>query len=75
MESIRMMAEGLEHHSSSRKILRRQLCAKIRQHKHLFEDDGWVYRKIENGYLGDLSDDRIIGYCNIIEREYNGNES
>ena len=78
METVRMMSEGLAHHSSSRKILRRQLCAKIREHKHLFEDDGWIRRKIIGGYLGDLSDDRLIDYCKKLldlEEENYGNES
>lgn len=78
METVRMMCEGLAHHSSSRKILRRQLCAKIRERKYLFRGDYWLYSKIKCGHLGDLSDGRLIDYCkkllNLEEESY-GNES
>lgn len=78
MEPVRILSQVLEHHSRIRKRIRRQLCSKIRQHKHLFRDDYWLYRKIEGGYLGDLSDSRLIDYCkkllNLEEESY-GNES
>jgi len=78
MEPVRILSQILEHHSRLRKRIRRQLCSKIREHKHLFIDDYWLYRKIIGGYLGDLSDKRLIKYCKKVqnlEEECYGNES
>jgi hypothetical protein len=78
MGTIRILSQELEHHSRLRKKVRRQLCSKIREYKHLFDDDRWIRGKITGGYLGDLSDDRLIEYCKKIqhtEEECYGNES
>ena len=56
------LIKSLKYHSKERKILRRKILKKIREHRYLFIRSPLV-RKIDGRWLGDLSDTKIIDYC------------
>jgi len=56
------LIKSLKHHSIERKILRRKILKKIRENRYLFIRTPLI-RKIDGRWLGDLSDTKIIDYC------------
>lgn len=60
---------SLKRHSRERKKIRRRLFKIIRENEHLFRNDR-IMRKIHGGWLGDLSDTKLIEYCTdyLLER-------
>ena len=67
MSDITEAMRRLEHHQLGRRQVRRFLLRKIRENKHLFENDTWLKRKIEYRYLGDLSDNDVLRYSKVLE--------
>ncbi len=64
------LMEALETYSKERKTIRRILCLYLRKHRHVFRNDGWILRKMNGGWLGDLTDYRLISYCKKVRRSY-----
>ncbi len=64
------LMEALSMYSKERKTIRRILCAYLRKHRHVFRNDGWILRKITGGWLGDLTDYRLISYCKKVRRSF-----
>jgi len=69
-EEVKMnnqLIEHLEYHRTERTRIRKTLFRQMRAHKYLIKD-GWLLRKMELNYLGDLSDNKLIMYMKRIEK-------
>ena len=65
------LIESLEKCSKDRKLFRRKICNYLRDNKSYLKtgwNDGWIIRKIDGRYLGDLTDASLIHYANLIWR-------
>jgi hypothetical protein len=62
-----LLIERLQYYKSERTKIRKKLFREMRANKHLIKD-GWLLRKMELNYLGDLDDDRLIMYMRRIEK-------
>ena len=58
----KVLVEALEIYGAERKRIRRRLCKYLRTYQNLVTDR-WLLRKIGGGWLGDLSDFKLIAYC------------
>lgn len=56
------LASELTRYSNGRRRVRRKICAKLREHKDMFEGNWWLLNKINNNYMSDLSDAKLIFY-------------
>jgi hypothetical protein len=54
-----------------RKQSRRKLCKYLRENSSFLKDDYWITRKIRCGYLGDLSDKKLLAYIDQVRRRKN----
>lgn len=66
MQSPQEVVELLKFHSKERTKHRRELCKFLRRYRHKFKTDWWLLRKMNGGWLGDLTDKKIIEYCEKI---------
>lgn len=60
------LIERLTHHKTERTRIRKILFKQLRSHKHLIYD-AWLLRKMEENYLGDLSDNKLIKYVKELD--------
>jgi hypothetical protein len=63
---MRTLLEQFQEASKYRKKLRKEIIKIIRQYKNLFHSDGWILYKMENNYMGDLSDNHLRKYLEFI---------
>jgi len=66
-KKINNLMESLSFYSKQRKKIRRTLCNYLRANKTVVKDH-FLLRKIGGGWLGDLSDDKLISYCKEVKR-------
>ena len=62
-----LLIERLQHHKTERTRIRKKLFKQMRKNKQYIKD-GWLLRKMELNYLGDLTDDKLIMYMQRIEK-------
>jgi hypothetical protein len=62
-----LLIERLQYYKTERTRIRKKLFKQLRQHKHLIKD-GWLLRKMKLNYLGDLTDDQLIGRIKDLEK-------
>jgi len=63
---MRELREQFKETSIQRKKYRGQIIRILRQYKNLFYDDGWILRKMEFNYMGDLSDSQLEYYLKFV---------
>jgi hypothetical protein len=61
---MKLLLLSLRESSKQRRRIRRKLLKFIRENAEVFRRDYWMLRKIRGNYLSDLSDQKIIEYCN-----------
>ncbi len=63
---MRELLEQFKAASKQRKRYRREIMKTMRQYKNLFHNDSWILHKMDNNYMKDLTDNRLIDYLNFI---------
>lgn len=62
-----LLIERLQYHKTERTRIRKKLFKQMRANKQ-YVKDGWLLRKMELNYLGDLTDDKLMMYMRRIEK-------
>jgi len=73
---MKQLLEDLKNASTERKRLRKTAIKILRNHKEHFMRNGnyWIVRKMNNNYMTDLSDLKLMSYLEYLDRTQNLNK-